>query len=84
MRLTKVEHPSKSIQDMGYVSQKEEPNTQYEILRRRITENTQEFWYFISTELQTVRKHLGDILPELKQSIDHIVALGAEHKRYRK
>ncbi|KAI4462501.1 alpha- 16 -fucosyltransferase [Holotrichia oblita] len=85
MRLTKAEHPSKSVQDIGFVSQKEEPNTQYELLRRRIGSNTEEFWYFISSELQNLRKQITDSAPNAQQSltpsIDHILSLGTEHKR---
>lgn len=80
MRLTKVEQPSKSAQDIGFFSQKQDPNTQYELLRRRIGSNTQEFWYFISTELQNLHNQFGDIAPDMRQSIDHILSLGAEHK----
>lgn len=81
IRLTKAEHPSKSIQEIGYISQKEEPNTQYELLRRRIETNTQEFWYFVRAELQNLQKQIGDMAPEWQQSIDHLLSLGAEHKR---
>lgn len=81
-RLTKAEHSVYKQEYLGYVSPKEEPNSQYEILRRRIATNTQEFWYFINSEIVKVQKQLNDIAPELVQSLKHVLNLGAEHKRY--
>ena len=80
-RLTKVQRSNK-MQDVGYVSQKEEPNSQYEILRRRILSNTHEFWYFVSSELINVQKRANDVLPEVSKALDHVLNMGAEHKRF--
>lgn len=79
--MTKAEHSVYNQENLGYVSPKEEPNAQYEILRRRISTNTQEFWSFISSEIVKVQKQLTDISPDLVKSMNHMLQLGSEHKR---
>lgn len=76
-----MEHSITNTEDLGYVSQKEEPNTQYEILRRRIGANVQEFWYFVHSEMLKLQKQVNEIAPELVQEIHFILNLGIEHKR---
>lgn len=66
---------------LGYVGEKGEPNTQYELLRRRIYSNTKEFWYFIHSRLIEIQKKAVDLAPELVESINYITELGQEHKR---
>lgn len=80
-RLTKVEHSYTQSQDLGYIQQKEEPNTQYEQLRRRIATNTQEFWYFIRSEVVKMQKRANEVAPELMAGLNNILSLGVEHKR---
>lgn len=80
-RLTKAENSIYDHQDIGYIRPKEEPNTQYEVLKRRIASNTQEFWYFVSSELTKLQKQARDLAPEMITNIDHILDLGSEHKR---
>lgn len=80
-RLTKVEHSYTQSQDLGYIQPKEEPNTQYEQLRRRIATNTQEFWCFIRSEITKIQKQAGEVAPELMSSLNYILSLGVEHKR---
>lgn len=80
-RLTKVEHSYSKNEDVGYISQKEDPNTQYEQLKRRIATNTQEFWYFIHAELVKLQKQANELAPELLQPLNYILSLGIEHKR---
>lgn len=67
--------------DVGYVVQKEDPSTQYEILRRRISNNIQEFWYFVSSEVMKLQRQINDAAPELLPSLKHILDLGVQHKR---
>lgn len=67
---------------LGYVGVKGEPNTQYELLRRRIYSNTKEFWYFIYSRLTEIQKKALDLAPELVDSINYIMDLGQEHKRF--
>lgn len=76
-----MEHTYTQSQDLGYIDQKEEPNTQYEQLRRRIATNTMEFWYFIRSEVTKIQKQVGDVTPELRPSLNHILDLGIEYKR---
>lgn len=66
---------------MGYVSAKEEPNSQYELLRRRIHSNTKEFWYFIHSGLLDLQKKAHEAAPEITDSIKYLLSLGVEHKR---
>lgn len=80
-RLTKAEHSVYNQENLGYISPKEEPNAQYEILRRRIGANTQEFWSFVSSEVVKVQKQLNEISPDLIQPLNHVLKVGAEHKR---
>lgn len=80
-RLTKAEHSVYNQENLGYISPKEEPNAQYEMLRRRISSNTQEFWFFVHSEIVKVQKQLSDVSPDLMQSLNHVLKLGAEHKR---
>ncbi|KAJ8909854.1 hypothetical protein NQ315_013340 [Exocentrus adspersus] len=80
-RLTKVEHSFNSNNNVGYISPKEEPNTQYELLRRRIYSNTQELWYFFHSSLLDIQKRANEVAPELVDSISYLLNLGLEHKR---
>lgn len=80
-RLTKVEHSYTQTQDLGYIQQKEEPNTQYEQLRRRIATNTEEFWYFIRSEVAKLQKRANEVAPDLLSGLNYILSLGVEHKR---
>nr|CAH7753493.1 unnamed protein product [Callosobruchus chinensis] len=80
MRLTKADHLNNK-QNLGYITQKEEPNTQYEILRRRIFSNTKEMWYFINSSLKDLKKKANGIAPELIDSINYIINMGLEHHR---
>ncbi|KAJ3646334.1 hypothetical protein Zmor_023926 [Zophobas morio] len=79
-RLTKAEHTYTKNQ-LGYVSSKEEPNTQYELLRRRIFSNTKEFWYFIHSGLLELQKRVQEATPDVSDHIQYMLNLGAEHKR---
>lgn len=79
-RLIKAEQTYLKDSD-GYVSAKGEPNTKYELLRRRIYANTQEIWYFIHSRLIELQKKAFELSPEVVESIDSILELGQEHKR---
>lgn len=80
LRLTKAEH-SPNKQNLGFISPKEEPNTQYEVLRRRLYLNTNEMWYFIHTNLVDIQKKVGEIAPDIMDSLNYVINLGLEHKR---
>lgn len=80
-RLTKADQAVNNFQENGYISQKVEPNIQYELMRRRITTNIQEFWSFVHNEVFKLQKQINDIAPEMASSFNHILSLGAEHKR---
>lgn len=80
MRLTKAEHVYDKSSNNPILESKGEPNRQYELLRRRILSNTKEFWYFIHSGLADILKKL-DESPELTNSIEYLLNLGAEHKR---
>lgn len=67
---------------MGFVSAKGEPNTQYELLRRRIYTNTKEMWYFIYSRLTDIQKKAIEFAPEIADSINYVLELGQEHKRF--
>ncbi|KAK9875849.1 hypothetical protein WA026_009636 [Henosepilachna vigintioctopunctata] len=81
MRLTKAEHVYNRDQNNFFISSKEEPNSQYELLRRRISTNTKEFWYFIYSGLSDIQKKSGSMSSEVVNSINHLITLGGEHKR---
>lgn len=80
-RLTKAEHSLLQTENLGHVNQKEEPNTQYEELRRRIAANIQEFWFFIHSEIVKLQTQATEVAPELLQPLTYILSLGIEHKR---
>lgn len=79
-RLIKAER-SINADDVGYVSQKEDPSAQYEMLRRRLSNNIQEFWYFISSEVIKLQKQVNDLAPDLMASLNNLLNLGAQQKR---
>lgn len=79
-RLTKAEQAYLK-DNIGYVSTKGEPNTQYELLRRRIHSNTKEMWYFLHTKLQDIKKRAVELAPEITDAINYVIELGQEHKR---
>ncbi|XP_030760021.1 alpha-(1,6)-fucosyltransferase [Sitophilus oryzae] len=79
-RLTKVERPYIKL-GLGNINSKEEPNTQYEQLRRRIYTNTKEFWFYIHSYLLDIQKKANDIAPEIVDTVNQVLSLGSEHKR---
>ncbi|KAK4886499.1 hypothetical protein RN001_002770 [Aquatica leii] len=79
-RLFKAER-SINGDDEGYINQKEDPSTQYELLRRRLFNNVQEFWYFVSSEIIKLKGTTNDISPQLLSSLNNILNLGVQHKR---
>nr|XP_022901745.1 alpha-(1,6)-fucosyltransferase [Onthophagus taurus] len=82
MRLTKVEHPkSKRLQDVGFVSQKEEPNSQYEILRRRIATNTKELFYYVRGEMHNLKQQVQQLSVNAESSVDEFLKVTKEHER---
>lgn len=66
---------------MGYVSAKGEPNTQYELLRRRIYVNTKEIWFFVHSRLFDIQKKAIEYSPEIAESISYLLEMGQEHER---
>lgn len=66
---------------MSEITSKEEPNTEYELLRRRIYSNTKEFWFYIHSNLLEIQKKAGDIAPDIADTINQVLNLGADHKR---
>ncbi|KAJ8933188.1 hypothetical protein NQ318_022682 [Aromia moschata] len=65
-RLNKAEHSFNS-NNLGYISSKEEPNTQYELLRRRLYSNTKELWYFIHSGLLDLHKKSKSLIYDIEQ-----------------
>lgn len=80
-RLKKTNNILNNQQELGDIEAKEEPNVDYEKVRRRIGNNIQEMWYFIKSELYKLQKRNRDIAPDLVQQINHILVLGSQHKR---
>ncbi|KAL1506287.1 hypothetical protein ABEB36_005679 [Hypothenemus hampei] len=76
-RLTKVEIPFRNRFQSW--NNKEEPNIEYELLRRRIYSNTNEFWYYVRSSLKDIQKKIDN--PEILENIEQVLSLGAEHKR---
>ncbi|ERL96089.1 alpha-(1,6)-fucosyltransferase [Dendroctonus ponderosae] len=78
-RLTKAEHP---LQNNGLYSRslKEEPNLEYELLRRRIQANTKEFWYYVRSSLLDLQNKATPA-SETVDIIEQVLSLGAEHQR---
>lgn len=80
-RLTKAEHSYRGNQEALFISPKEEPNSQYELLRRRISSNTKEFWYFIHSGLLDLQKKTSGVSSDVTNTLNHLLTLGAEHER---
>ncbi|XP_060530769.1 alpha-(1,6)-fucosyltransferase isoform X2 [Cylas formicarius] len=78
-RLTKADQYRK--QDLGYISQKSEPNTNYELLRRRIYTNSKEFWNYLHSNFVEIQKKASDIAPDVVDLVNQVLKLGIEHKR---
>lgn len=66
-------------EDEGYINQKEDPSIQYEILRRRLSNNVQDFWYYIHSELKKLQSQIQE--SQLQTSIKNILNLGIAHKQ---
>lgn len=78
------ESQSESLTQYIYANEKNgeiSPVLEYENLRRRIRSNTNEFWYFVNSELTKVWQKAKPFVPELGQHIDDVMVLAAEHKR---
>lgn len=81
-RVKKTENVLNNQREYGHIDPKEEPNVDYEKLRRRIAANTQEMWYFVKSEIIKVQKQSQSLAPELIEPLNHILNLGVQHKRY--
>lgn len=63
------------------IDQKTNPSLEYEMVRRRVEANMQEFWNFVHAEVvkaQTLDKSEN---PELVKVLQNVLNLGVEHKR---
>ncbi|GLV37169.1 alpha16-fucosyltransferase [Carabus blaptoides fortunei] len=80
-RVKKTENVLNNQREYGQIDPKEEPNLDYEKLRRRIAANTQEMWYFVKSEIVKVQKQSQSLAPELIEPLNHILNLGVQHKR---
>ncbi|XP_018333907.1 alpha-(1,6)-fucosyltransferase [Agrilus planipennis] len=67
--------------EKGYTNEKDDPNSQYEITRRRVENGVREWWYFSNSEIKKLKDHINNVAPDLSNSINKILSLGAEHKR---
>ncbi|KAF5294264.1 hypothetical protein FQR65_LT10850 [Abscondita terminalis] len=56
------------------------PNSEYEKLRRRISNNIEEFWNFIYYEVNGL-KNKEKVFEKLISTFDKIISFGVEHKR---
>lgn len=82
VRVKRTENILNNQREYGIVDPKEEPNIDYEKLRRRIAANTQELWFFVKSEIVKVEKQAQNVAPELVESLKHIINLGNQHKRF--
>lgn len=81
-RVKKTENILNNQREYGPIDPKEEPNIDYEKLRRRVAANTQELWFFVKSEIIKVQKQAQNLAPELVEPLNHILNLGSQHKRY--
>ncbi|XP_018333906.2 alpha-(1,6)-fucosyltransferase-like [Agrilus planipennis] len=61
--------------------EKEDPNSQYEITRRRVENGIKEWWYFSNSELKKLKNDTNNASPDFSSSINKIMTLGLEHAR---
>ncbi|XP_046828927.1 alpha-(1,6)-fucosyltransferase [Vespa crabro] len=65
-----------------HVGSKHIPSLEYEELRRRIRNNVQEMWYYMSAELTKFKKHLDEFTLEQKEKeVQDAVSNIWEHKK---
>lgn len=81
-RVKKTENLLNNQQEYGHIDPKEEPNLDYEKLRRRIGNNIQEMWSFFKAEILKIQKQAARISPDLVEPMTQILNLGKQHKRY--
>nr|CAD7397037.1 unnamed protein product [Timema cristinae] len=72
---------SQDINKQSTVEVGEGPSERYERLRRRISDNVQELWYFVSVEMNKMHKQVLDTSPDLATKLTRILEEGVEHKR---
>lgn len=56
-----------------------EPSIEYERLRRRVQQNIQEMWNYLSSELSKIKDKTENT--EVLEEVEKALNLGAEHKR---
>ncbi|EEB15853.1 alpha-(1,6)-fucosyltransferase, putative [Pediculus humanus corporis] len=56
------------------------PSLGYETLRKRIQDDAQEFWFYISSQLEKLKGDIKRTSPELTEKINNILKMTAEHK----
>lgn len=56
------------------------PSFGYEALRKKIQNDVQEFWFYISSQLSKLKAESKNNSPELSQRLDKILGVATEHK----
>ncbi|XP_077299866.1 alpha-(1,6)-fucosyltransferase 8 [Arctopsyche grandis] len=63
------------------IDQKTNPSIEYEMVRRRVETNMQEFWNFVHAEVFKAQSLDKSENPELVKVLQNVLNLGVEHKR---
>lgn len=58
-----------------------EPNTKYEMTRRQVISNIQEYWYYIAAELKKLKSDLVNHAPSVEDKFDQVISDVTEYKR---
>jgi hypothetical protein len=59
----------------------DDPNNNYEITRIRLSNNVQEFWYYVNSELTKFKTEVVNYSPLLASKLEQVISETAEHKR---
>lgn len=78
--LKNVENYINQIQDNNLAISAVAPSLHYETLRKKIEDDIKEFWFFISSQLTTLKNDNEKVFPNLKKTIDKILGTALEHK----
>lgn len=80
-RADKLLEQSHDAERFGGIEPQDEPNAQYEQMRRKIVNGVQEMWYFVSGELKKIQKQALALSPQLATRITRVLEDGVVHKR---
>lgn len=80
--INKAEHLVVENNDISskHVPKNNPPDTNYELLRQRLNNDVREFWFYISAQLNLLKKDAKKTSPDLDGKLSEMLNVANQHK----